>query len=57
MAREAGESDGKERRAGRRELASVCVMNICRTGALGQFSQEFLARVAAAKLRMRSPGE
>lgn len=24
-------------------LASVCVMKICRTGALGQFSQEFLA--------------
>lgn len=43
MAQEAGESDGKERRAGRRELASVCVMKICRTGALGQFSQEFLA--------------
>lgn len=40
---EAGESDGKERRAGRRALTSVCDMKICGTGALGQFSQELLA--------------
>lgn len=43
VARETGESDVKERWAGRRKLASVCDMKICMTGALGEFSQEFLA--------------